>query len=110
MKSKFAILALAASAVFLPGLSHAGPDADMDRSNPKAFVKDSAITTKIKAKLAAEQVTSLAKIHVDTDANGMVFLSGTARNQAQIDKAVMIAKAIERVRGVKSAITVKADD
>ena len=110
MKSKLAILALAASAVLLPGLSHAGPDTDMDRSNPKAFVKDSAITTKIKAKLAAEQVTSLAKIHVDTDANGMVFLSGTARNQAQIDKAVMIAKATERVRGVKSAITVKADD
>lgn len=62
-----------------------------DRTHPTAFVKDSAITTKIEAKVAAEHFSSLAHIHVDTDANGIVWLSGSAGSQAEIDKAVAIA-------------------
>jgi hyperosmotically inducible protein len=83
---------------------------DTDRTRPATFVKDSAITTKVKAKLAAEHLRSLAQIHVDTDANGMVWLSGTARSQEEIDQAVSIAKGTERVRGVKNELTVKKDD
>jgi len=37
----------------LVGAGAFAQDADMDRSHPKAFVKDSVITTKIKSKLAA---------------------------------------------------------
>lgn len=110
MKSKLALYTLVAGAFLAPALSHAAPEGDKDRSSPKAFVKDSAITTKIKAKLATEHITSLAKIHVDTDANGMVWLSGSARNQDQIDRAVAIARNTERVRGVESNITIKQDD
>ena len=44
-------------------------------------MKDSAITAKIKAKLADEHVSSLAKVHVDTDASGMVYLSGSAETR-----------------------------
>jgi hyperosmotically inducible protein len=40
-----------------------------------AFVKDSAITTKIKTKLAADHPTSLALVHVDTDKDGVVWLT-----------------------------------
>ncbi|MFI4932446.1 MAG: BON domain-containing protein, partial [Burkholderiales bacterium] len=64
---------------------------------------------KIKAKLAAEKLSSLATIHVDTDANGVVWLTGTAKSQAQIDKAVSIAHATENVREVKNGLKVKAD-
>ena len=60
MKSKLALFALVASAMLAPALSHAAPDGDKDRTSPKAFVKDSAITTKIKAKLATEKISSLA--------------------------------------------------
>lgn len=88
----------------------AADDMDADRSHPKAFVKDSAITTKIKTKLAAEHLTSLGRIHVDTDANGMVELSGTARTQEAIDKALSIARDTEGVKGVHSTLTVKKDD
>ncbi len=84
-------------------------DGTVDRSNPTSFVKDSAITTKIKAKLASEHVSSLANIHVDTDANGMVYLSGTAKNQADIDKAVSIAESTEHVTTVRNNVTVKPD-
>ena len=89
----------------------AGPqDADVDRSHPKAFVKDSVITTKIKSKLAADHVSSLAKIRVDTDADGVVWLSGSAHSKDEIKRAVEIARNTEGVRGVHSALIVKPDD
>jgi hyperosmotically inducible protein len=73
-------------------------------------VKDSVITSKIKSKLAAEHVTSLGRIHVDTDKNGVVWLSGSARTQAAIDKAVEIARSTEGVKDVKNDLVVKKDD
>jgi hyperosmotically inducible protein len=85
-------------------------DSDTDRSNPEMFVKDSAITTEIKSKLAMEHFSSLAKIHVDTDKNGVVWLSGTAESQAAIDRAIAVAKANEHVKSVHSTLTVKKDD
>lgn len=75
----------------------------------KTYVKDSAITTKIKAELAEEKVSSLVKIHVDTTAKGVVVLTGNAENQAAIDKAVVIAKAVKGVTSVENHITIKAD-
>ena len=85
-------------------------DSDADRSHPEAFVKDSAVTTAIKAKLASDHITSLGRIHVDTDKDGVVWLSGSARTQAAIDKAVSIARNTEHVRSVHSDIKIKADD
>lgn len=82
-------------------------DSDLDRSHPKAFVKDSIITTKIKAKLAKEKLGSLVHIKVDTDSDGIVWLSGTAKTQEQIDKAVSIAKDTEGVTSVNNDIKIK---
>ena len=91
------------------GIAIAADDMDKDRSHPKEFVKDSAITTKIKAKLMTDHFTSLVKIHVDTDANGVVYLTGTAKTQAAADEAVSLAKGTEHVTGVHSDIQVKMD-
>lgn len=110
MKTNVALASLIAGVLLVPALGYAAEDQDKDRAQPKAYVKDSAITAKVKAKLAAEHVGSLAQIHVDTDANGIVLLTGTARSQEQIDKAVAIARETEHVRGVKSQLTVKKDD
>ena len=85
-------------------------DADTDRTHPVAFVKDSAITTKIKTKLAAEHLTSVGRIHVDTDKDGVVWLTGSARSQEAIDKAVSIARDTEHVKSVHSELVVKQDD
>jgi hyperosmotically inducible protein len=109
MKTTLAIACLILGASLTPVVSFAA-DGDTDRSHPKAFVKDSAITTKIKTKLAAEHITSLGRIHVDTDADGVVYLSGTARSQADIDKAVSIAKGTEHVTSVTNELTVRKDD
>jgi hyperosmotically inducible protein len=82
-------------------------DSDTDRNKPATFVKDSAITTKIKTKLAAENPATLATIHVDTDKDGVVWISGTAKNQQDIDKAVSIAKSTEGVRSVKNEVKIQ---
>lgn len=110
MKTTIAMTCLIVSAALVPVVSFAGDDADMDRSHPKAFVKDSAITTKIKTKLAAEHLTSMGRIHVDTDANGVVWLSGSARSQDEIDRAVSIARDTEHVVAVKNKLIIKQDD
>ena len=70
----------------------------------------SLITTKVKARLAAEHVTSLGSIHVDNDANGIVYLSGTAQSQEAIDTAIRLARDTEHVRDVRSDVTVHLED
>jgi hyperosmotically inducible protein len=84
-------------------------DGDADRANPKLFVKDSAITTKIKAKLASEHLGSLKHIQVDTDQNGIVWMTGTANSQDEINQAVQIARNTEGVKTVKADIKVQKD-
>lgn len=86
-----------------------GYTADTEKSTPTEFVKDSVITTKIKAELAAEKMSSLVKINVDTDKAGAVTLSGSAASQSAVDKAVTIAKSVKGVTSVKNHIKVVAD-
>jgi hyperosmotically inducible protein len=93
-----------------PVVALAAEDSDADRSHPVAFVKDSAITAKIKTKLAADHIASLGRIHVDTDKDGIVWLTGSARSQEGVDKAVSIARETENVKSVHSDLTVKKDD
>ena len=109
MKTELATICLVIGTLMTPFAVRAA-DADADRKNPVAFVKDSVITTKVKTKLAAEKMSNLAKIHVDTDSNGMVVLSGNARTQEAADKAVELARATEGVTSVRSTIKIKKDD
>src|SRR5213595_3659017 len=102
MNARLAIAGLVTCAFLAPAIGHAADDQDKDREHPKAFVKDSAITTAVKTKLAAQHLGSVAKIHVDTDANGMVTLRGTARSQEDIDKAVAVASKTKSVRSVNN--------
>jgi hyperosmotically inducible periplasmic protein len=71
------------------------------------YIKDSTITTKVKAKLAAKHLTTLTRIKVDTDANGVVWLSGRAPTQDASDLAAMIAKNTEGVNSVHNDIAVE---
>ena len=108
MNTKLVTTCLLAGALLLPMAGYTA-DGDTDRSYPKAFIKDSVITTKIKAKLAKEKPSSLVHIKVDTDKKGMVSLSGNARDQRAIDKAVAIAYGVKGVTFVQNDIEIKAD-
>lgn len=109
MNVKLLTAGLISAALLTPAASFAADNKPMTDSKPAVFVKDSVITTKIKSKLAAEKLSSLAKVSVDTDANGMVVLSGTVKDKATQDKAESIARATEGVTSVQNKITVKAD-
>src|ERR1700733_9147913 len=71
------------------------------------YVKDSAITTKVKAKLAAKHMSTLTKISVDTDKDGVVWLSGTAPTKDAKDLAEMITKNTDGVTAVHNKIVVE---
>ena len=110
MKTRNIAIAAIACALAAPVFVAHARDSDTDRNHPGAFVKDSAITAKIKTKLAAEHITSVGRIKVDTDKDGVVWLSGTARTSEAVERAAAIARDTEGVRAVKNHITVKADD
>ncbi len=85
-------------------------DADSERRSATTFVKDSVITTKVKAALAKEKMSTLVKIRVDTDDKGVVHLSGSAPTREDAERAATIAKGIEGVVSVKNEIRIKKDD
>ncbi len=91
-------------------LCAAAADADSDRSHPMNYVADSVITTKIKAKLGEDTMSSLIHISVDTDNKGSVTLGGKVKSQEDADRAVAIARGTEGVTGVNSAISVGGSD
>lgn len=108
MNMKLVTISLLAGALVLPMANLTAADSDSDRKSPEAFVKDAAITTKIKAKLAEQKIASAVHIRVDTDNKGIVTLSGKAMSQEEIDKAVSIARGVEGVVAVENNIQVVA--
>jgi hyperosmotically inducible protein len=96
-------LVLVALAAALPAAEVFAGNAD---AQPVAYAEDSAVTAKIKAKLAADSAGSLVRISVETAANGAVHLSGSAKSQADADRAVSIARSTEGVTAVNSQITI----
>jgi hyperosmotically inducible protein len=108
MKTKLATTFLVIGTLLAPVLAHA-EDRDADRSHPMTYVKDSIITTKIKAKLAADHPGSMKHIQVDTDKDGVVWLTGTANTLDEINQAVTTARNTAGVKSVWTDIKIKND-
>ena len=70
-------------------------------------VDDATITSEVKSKLAAEKMSTLTKIGVDTDRR-TVYLTGTVDNQAMRTRAEEIARGVAHVSSVVNNLTVKA--
>jgi len=68
-------------------------------------VKDTYITTKVKAELAADHATNARDIHVET-VDGVVTLSGVVRSDAEKDRAEQDAMRIKGVAKVHNDIKV----
>lgn len=67
---------------------------------------DGTITAKVKAGLVTDPVLKGMEINVDTE-GGVVMLSGFVESKAEADKAMQVAKGVDGVTNVKSAIKVK---
>jgi hyperosmotically inducible protein len=94
-----AVLVAAAMAV-----TAAGAHADDVKSDQP--VKDSFITTKVKAELAKDKGTKAHDIHVTTK-DGVVMLDGTVSSQAEKELAEQDAKKIKGVVSVHNGLTVQ---
>lgn len=84
----------------------AEPPSGIDRAAPKVVIKDAAITSSVKARLAADRVGGFRHVRVDTDGHGIVTLKGHAKTQHAADRAISIAQDTDGVREVRSAIEI----
>ena len=73
--------------------------------NVKEVISDSAITTAIKAKFAADSTISAFAVSVKTN-HGIVYLSGHVENQAAYDLAIELAK---NTKGVNKVVADKLE-
>jgi hyperosmotically inducible periplasmic protein len=77
------------------------------RESPGQYVDDTTITTKVKAEFVADKTVDATNIKVETY-KGTVQLSGFAKSQAEINKAVQIARNVTGVQSVKNDVLLKA--
>ena len=83
-------------------------EAQQAASRTSAAVDDAAITTKVKAALLADDQVKGTQINVDTNA-GIVKLTGTVDSQAQVQRAVEVAKGVSGVQKVENNLAASAN-
>ena len=76
------------------------------RESTGQYIDDSAITTKVKAKIAEDDLLKSFSISVETF-KGVVQLSGFVNSQLTVEKAGRIASSVEGVKSVKNDLVVK---
>lgn len=69
-------------------------------------IDDSVITTKIKAALLADDAVKSFDIQTETR-KGEVHLSGFVDNESQVERALVVARAVEGVKSVSNMMSVK---
>ena len=70
------------------------------------YIDDSVITAKVKAEIFKDDSLKSSEINVETF-KGVVQLSGFVNSQADIDKAVKVARTVKGVTSVKNDMRVK---
>ncbi len=70
------------------------------------YVDDSVITTKVKAEILNDNSLKSSEINVETF-KGVVQLSGFVNSQADINKAVEVARSVKGVTSVKNDMRLK---
>ena len=94
------------TAAMMGGGGAGGYPPGKDQREAAVVASDSAITTKIKAKYAADSVVSIFSIGVRTY-KGSVTLTGTVGSFRARNQAEMIASGTNGVRAVKNLIVVE---
>ncbi|MBU2642251.1 MAG: BON domain-containing protein [Thiobacillus sp.] len=76
------------------------------QSGTGEYVDDAVITTKVKAAVFNEPTLKSAEINVETF-KGVVQMSGFVNSQADINKAVSLARSVDGVVSVKNDMRLK---
>ena len=72
-------------------------------------IDDTIVTTRVKAAMVGELELKGADVKVETR-KGVVQLSGFAETQAQVMRAIAVARAIDGVKDVENGMTLKASE
>lgn len=96
------------SAIFLGVLlvSFMGCAGTAQKESTGEYIEDSVITTKVKAAILNEPTLKVSEINVETF-KGVVQLSGFVNSQADINKAVSVARNVKGVVSVKNDMRLK---
>lgn len=70
------------------------------------YIDDTVITTKVKAEIFNEPTLKSREVNVETF-KGTVQLSGFVSSQADINKAVEVARSVKGVKSVKNDMKIK---
>ncbi len=98
------ILAATIAAVVL--LTAPGCAVNRGQETVGAYVDDATLTTRIKARFVENKQVDAASIRVET-LNGVVMLSGFAKNGLEKSTAESIARGVNGVKSVKNEIAVR---
>lgn len=77
-----------------------------DQTGAGEYIDDSVITTKVKAAIFNEPTLKSAEINVETF-KGVVQLSGFINSNADMNKAIEVARSINGVESVKNDMRLK---
>jgi osmotically-inducible protein OsmY len=97
---------LAAAITALVLLTATGCAVTRGQETVGAYIDDSAITTQVKARFVESKDVDAAAISVET-LNGVVMLSGFAKNGTEKATAERIARGVSGVKSVKNEIAVR---
>ena len=90
----------------VPGVKSVNNDIRRVPQGTGEYLDDSAITAKVKSAFVADQQVSALAIKVETF-KGVVRLSGSARSQQEIDRAVEVTRNVKGVTSVENNIQIK---
>ena len=97
------------ASLFLISIFFVSTIASAEEVSVGEFVKDSIITTQIKAKiLTTEDIDSL-NIKVDTDNDGIVVLTGAVKSTAEKETVNNIAHSVDGVKKVLNNLIIDPD-
>jgi hyperosmotically inducible protein len=112
MKTRFASLVLSSSLLALLAVMASGCSKPSDTAGPAApttvgnEIDDSVLTTRVKSVLLADADVKSFEFNVETR-KGVVLLSGFVDNQAQLDRAEAITRAVSGVTGIQNNVSLK---
>lgn len=100
--TRHAFIAVVATAM----VALAGCAGSRTQQSTGEYIDDATITAKVKTALIEDRSVAAIDINVETF-KGTVQLSGFADSQAQVDKAVALAREVDGVQSVKNDVRVK---
>ncbi|MBU3647132.1 MAG: BON domain-containing protein [Limnohabitans sp.] len=103
MKSRTTLLACIAALVLVAAT---GCAVTREQETVGAYVDDSVITTRVKTRFIEDKSVDASAVHVET-LNGVVMLSGFAKNATEKKNAESIATKVKGVRSVKNDLSVR---